>query len=84
MLNTVACGTPSKVTDSLRGAMGCKQPIYAASLTEMNRVDSSLELCRLWPLHVLNNVHQSGVNFLRISSISIIVEVPTLALSTMF
>ncbi|PSS06262.1 WD repeat-containing protein [Actinidia chinensis var. chinensis] len=69
MLNTAACGTPSKVTDSLRGTTACTQPIYVASLTEVNRVDSSLELCRIRPLHVLNNVHQSGVNCLHISSI---------------
>lgn len=67
-LNTVACGTPSKSTGSLSGAP-CTQPLYAASLTEVKSADSSLDLCRILPVQVLNNVHQSGVNCLHVSII---------------
>ncbi|XP_028092869.1 uncharacterized protein LOC114293047 [Camellia sinensis] len=69
MLNTVGCGTPSKCTDSERGATACTQPIYTPSIEEEKLADSSLELCRIWPLKILNNIHQSGVNCLHISSI---------------
>ncbi|GMP87350.1 hypothetical protein CsSME_00039757 [Camellia sinensis var. sinensis] len=69
MLNTVGCGTPSKCTNSERGATACSQPIYTPSIEEEKLADSSLELCRIWPLKILNNIHQSGVNCLHISSI---------------
>lgn len=68
-LNTVACGTPSKWTGSLSGAPTCTQPLYAASHTEVKSADSSLDLCRILPVRVLNNVHQSGVNCLHVSII---------------
>ncbi|KAI8522511.1 hypothetical protein RHMOL_Rhmol13G0002700 [Rhododendron molle] len=67
-LTTVACGTPSKSTGSLSG-VPCTQPLYAASLTEVKSADSSLDLCRILPVQVLNNVHQSGVNCLHVSII---------------
>ncbi|KAL7200223.1 hypothetical protein ACSBR1_032192 [Camellia fascicularis] len=68
MLHMVGCGTPSKCTDSERGATACTQPIYTPSIEE-KLGDSSLELCTIWPLKILNNIHQSGVNCLHISSI---------------
>lgn len=68
-LNTVTCGTPSKLTGSLSGVPACTQPICAASLTEVKSADSSFDMCRILPLQVLNNVHQSGVNCLHVSNI---------------
>uniref|UniRef100_A0A5B7C8Q1 WD repeat-containing protein 6 n=1 Tax=Davidia involucrata TaxID=16924 RepID=A0A5B7C8Q1_DAVIN len=64
MLNNDACVTSSKLTDSERSAIAC------SSLgSEVNAYDSSSKICTIWPLHVLNNIHESGVNCLHVSDI---------------
>ncbi|KAL6968709.1 hypothetical protein U1Q18_034503 [Sarracenia purpurea var. burkii] len=68
MLHTGECGTPSKISDSSSGSMVCTEPIYTASPTEDRTDDSSSVICKILPLKVLSNVHQSGVNCLHISS----------------
>lgn len=37
--------------------------------TEASTDGSSLDVCKIWPLHVLNKVHQSGVNCLHVSDV---------------
>ncbi|KAG9444066.1 hypothetical protein H6P81_015406 [Aristolochia fimbriata] len=39
----------------------------ASSVENSPTIDSSLGICELWPLHVVDSVHQSGVNCLHIS-----------------
>ncbi|XP_068664109.1 uncharacterized protein [Aristolochia californica] len=45
---------------------------WASSVEHHPKIDPSAGICELWPLHVMNSVHQSGVNCLHISSIKVL------------
>ena len=68
MLNHVANGTELLKNDSESSAAACSQATTSLQL-EVYTDDSSSEICEIRPLHVLNNVHQSGVNCLHVSDI---------------
>ncbi|KAL5060748.1 hypothetical protein RYX36_032352 [Vicia faba] len=58
---------PNKSEDS---NMVCSQAMHTASPELENKADnSSAEICEIQPLHILKNVHQSGVNCLHVSEI---------------
>ncbi|KAF8401230.1 hypothetical protein HHK36_012160 [Tetracentron sinense] len=64
MTNHLPCGTSSKLRiDPGNSATACSFH-ESDTLTD----DSSSEMCEIRPLHVLNYVHQSGVNCLHISN----------------
>ncbi|KAG6619439.1 uncharacterized protein LOC122317079 isoform X2 [Carya illinoinensis] len=70
MLNQVTNGTEFLINDSGSSAATCSNAINTASLEPPANVDDSpSEICEIGPLHVLSNVHQSGVNCLRVSDI---------------
>lgn len=62
---------PSSIlTHSERNEITSSQGVDPASLeSEVSTEDSSLETCKIWPLHTFNNVHQSGVNCLHVSDV---------------
>lgn len=68
MLNHVANGTELLINDSESSAAACSQATTSLQ-SEVYTDDSSSEICEIRPLHVLNNVHQSGVNCLHVSDI---------------
>ncbi|XP_059625527.1 uncharacterized protein LOC132268736 isoform X2 [Cornus florida] len=68
ILNNDACGTSSKLADSLKSATACYQASSNASFgSDVNTDKNSSEICTIRPLHVFKNVHQSGVNCLNVS-----------------
>lgn len=70
MLNHVTNGTEFFINDFGSSAATCSNAILTASLEPPANVDDSLsEICEIRPLHVLSNVHQSGVNCLHVSDI---------------
>ncbi|KAM7526949.1 hypothetical protein LguiB_030359 [Lonicera macranthoides] len=65
-------GTSSNSSSHVeRSAANCSEVADPAFLESERKThdDLLLEICRIWPLHVLNNVHQSGVNCLHVSDI---------------
>lgn len=70
MLNHVTNGTELLINDSESSAAACSNAIRTASIKSEVIIDEySSEICEIRPLHVLNNVHQSGVNCLHVSDI---------------
>ncbi|KAK9266700.1 hypothetical protein L1049_007353 [Liquidambar formosana] len=70
MLNQAACGTSTNLTDPENSTAACSHSTCTASLeSEVHTDDSSFRICEIWPLHVLTNLHQSGVNCLHVSDI---------------
>lgn len=70
LVNPVACG----VSSNSIGSGDCKTASYNSSCTvslesEVHTDDSSFKVCEIWALHVLKNIHQSGVNCLHVSEI---------------
>lgn len=65
------CGTSSNCSSHFeRSAANCSEVVDTAFLESERKTDDDLsEICRIWPLHTLNNVHQSGVNCLHVSDI---------------
>ncbi|XP_021279955.1 uncharacterized protein LOC110413462 isoform X3 [Herrania umbratica] len=62
------CGTSSKLNDLEGSSKNCSQAMHKVLQLETSRIDSLLEICEIQPIHVMNNVHQSGVNCLHLSS----------------
>ncbi|KAJ7977731.1 WD repeat-containing protein [Quillaja saponaria] len=70
MANCVTPGNLSTPNDSKDCNMEYSQATCQAPLqSEMNIDDSISEICEIQPLHVLNRIHQSGVNCLHVSEI---------------
>ncbi|PON88763.1 Guanine nucleotide-binding protein, beta subunit [Trema orientale] len=70
LLNCIEHGISSMENNS-DSSMMTSQSIYVASdKLEFNTDDSSSEICKICPLHVLENSHQSGVNCLHVSDVN--------------
>jgi hypothetical protein len=70
MLNHVTNGAELLINDSESSPAACSNAIRTASVkSEVNIDEYSPDICEIRPLHVLNNVHQSGVNCLHVSDI---------------
>ncbi|KAL5859325.1 hypothetical protein ACOSQ4_000621 [Xanthoceras sorbifolium] len=68
------CNTPNHTSCGLSTIPNDKdsstvQPIHNACEPESNTIDFASEICEIQPMHVLKNVHQSGVNCLHVSEI---------------
>ncbi|WRX08182.1 WD40 repeat - like 5 [Theobroma cacao] len=61
------CGTSSELNDLESSSKNCSQAMHNALQLETSRIDSSPEICEIQPIHVMSNVHQSGVNCLHLS-----------------
>ncbi|XP_057964984.1 uncharacterized protein LOC131155691 isoform X2 [Malania oleifera] len=71
MHNHVVCGTSSKSGHPENNATAHVQDAQNRSLElEVKKDDFFSEICEIQPLHVLNNVHQSGVNCLHVSQVN--------------
>lgn len=69
MLNHATIGTELVINNTESGAAACST-IHISSLeSDVKADDFSSEICEIRPLHVLSNVHQSGVNCLHVSDI---------------
>lgn len=69
-INSTTHGTSSVPNKSEDNNMVCSQTRHTASpVLETKADDSSAEICEIQPLHLLKNVHQSGVNCLHVSEI---------------
>jgi len=69
-INSTTHGTSSVPNKSEDNNMVCSQTRHTASpVLETKADDSSAEICEIQPLHLLKNVHQSGVNCLHVSQI---------------
>ena len=63
-------GTSSTENNSESSTTASSQAIHAASIkSELNTDDYSSEICKICALHVLENIHQSGVNCLHVSDV---------------
>jgi len=63
-------GTPRVPSDSEASKMGCSNSTRMASLELESKTDnSSMEICEIQPLCLLQKIHQSGVNCLHVSEI---------------
>ncbi|XVE77500.1 hypothetical protein DITRI_Ditri13aG0067600 [Diplodiscus trichospermus] len=63
----LSCGISSESNDT-DISKNCSQAIHNSLLElETSRTDSLPEICQIQPIHVMNNVHQSGVNCLHLS-----------------
>ncbi|CAK9145271.1 unnamed protein product [Ilex paraguariensis] len=61
-------GSSSNLSRSQKSAPPCSQARPPTSLgSGASADDLSLEISKVWPLHVLYNIHQSGVNCLHVS-----------------
>lgn len=65
--NHDTCGMSAKSNDTENCT--AKDVQIASSEPELNTVDLTSEICEIHALHVLSNVHQSGVNCLHLSKI---------------
>ena len=62
------CGTSSELNGLESISKNCSQAMQNALLeSETSRTDPLPEICEIQPIHVINNVHQSGVNCLHLS-----------------
>lgn len=69
-INCTTQGTSSVPNKSQDSEMVCSQAKPAAfSESEIKTDNSSVEICEIQPLHLLKNIHQSGVNCLHVSEI---------------
>lgn len=60
--------TSSELNDLQKRSKNCSQAEHDTLLEpETSRTDSLAEICEIQPIHVMNNVHQSGVNCLHVS-----------------
>ncbi|MBA0656195.1 hypothetical protein Goklo_008575 [Gossypium klotzschianum] len=60
--------TSSELNDLQKRSKNCSQAEHDTLLEpETSRTDSLTEICEIQPIHVMNNVHQSGVNCLHVS-----------------
>ncbi|MBA0563008.1 hypothetical protein Golob_008020 [Gossypium lobatum] len=60
--------TSSELNDLQKRSKNCSQAEHDTVLEpETSRTDSLTEICEIQPIHVMNNVHQSGVNCLHVS-----------------
>ncbi|XWS76708.1 hypothetical protein CRYUN_Cryun01aG0201000 [Craigia yunnanensis] len=63
-----ASGTSSELNDLESISKNCSQAMHNTLLeSETSRTDPLPEICEIQPIHVINNVHQSGVNCLHLS-----------------
>ncbi|KAJ1412523.1 WD40/YVTN repeat-like-containing domain superfamily [Sesbania bispinosa] len=63
-------GTSSVPNDSEDSKMVCSQAMHTAPPELETKTDNlSVEICEIQPLHLLQNIHQSGVNCLHVSEI---------------
>ncbi|GLT50571.1 hypothetical protein SLA2020_240490 [Shorea laevis] len=60
------CGISTKLLDQESSMTDCPQAANGA-LIGMENINSSPEICEVRPIHVMKNVHQSGVNCLHVS-----------------
>ncbi|XP_054801986.1 uncharacterized protein LOC129305854 isoform X2 [Prosopis cineraria] len=69
-INCTMNGTSSATNDYQNNKTACSQSLHASSLeSEINNHNSSLEICEIPPIHILQGIHQSGVNCLHVSEI---------------
>ncbi|KAK7259152.1 hypothetical protein RIF29_24751 [Crotalaria pallida] len=69
-ISYATCGTSSTPNDSEDSKMVCSQAMDTASTELESKTDnSSVEVCEIQPLRLLQNIHQSGVNCLHVSEI---------------
>lgn len=69
-VNHVVDGASSILDNSENSNAVSSQAIHTAFLkSELKADDSSSEICEIYPLHVLENIHQSGVNSLHVSDV---------------
>ncbi|XP_024018186.1 uncharacterized protein LOC21397028 [Morus notabilis] len=66
-LNLVTHGNLSRENSSGNSTMASSQAIHVASNKSAD--DSSSEICEICPVHVLESIHQSGVNCLHVSDV---------------
>ncbi|KAB1999131.1 hypothetical protein ES319_D12G139500v1 [Gossypium barbadense] len=60
--------TSSELNDLQKRSKNCSQAEHDTLLEpETSRTDSLTEICEIQPIHVMNNVHKSGVNCLHVS-----------------
>lgn len=69
-VNHVMDGASSILDHSENSSAVSSQAIHTAFLKSELKADySSSEICEIYPLHVLENIHQSGVNSLHVSDV---------------
>lgn len=69
-VNHVLDGSLSLLDNSENSKAISSRAIHAAFLkSDLKPDDSSYEICEIYPLHVLENIHQSGVNTLHVSNL---------------
>lgn len=68
LVNHAVSGTLERTNEAQSRRTICSQAMCHAS-PEVSGVDSSPRTCEICPLHVFDNVHQSGVNCLHVSDI---------------
>ncbi|XVF32972.1 hypothetical protein REPUB_Repub17cG0128500 [Reevesia pubescens] len=62
------CGTSSELNNLESSSKNCSQAMHNTLLEpKTSRTDSLPEICEIQPIHVMKNVHQSGVNCLHLS-----------------
>lgn len=64
-LNHATCSVSTKSNEMGNGTVKALHNTFSEQ--ELKLVDSASEIREIWPIHVMSNVHQSGVNCLHVS-----------------
>ncbi|XP_038903665.1 uncharacterized protein LOC120090197 isoform X2 [Benincasa hispida] len=70
MQNQVPFESSSKVDISEANIVGSQPVCFTSSELILSTGNSSSEMCEIQPIHVLTNVHQSGVNCLHVAAVN--------------
>ncbi|XP_028791484.1 uncharacterized protein LOC114747332 [Neltuma alba] len=69
-INCTVNGTSSTTNDHQNHNTACSQSLHSSSFeSEINNHNPSPEVCEIPPIHILEEIHQSGVNCLHVSEI---------------